>query len=278
MNRNPLPTRCAVLLLSLSALSACTTFPANDGISPPAVKASALPPATVKTGLDKAHALRGVGDYAGATRILGQLLIAMPDDARIVSEYGKVLTEMGRTKEAIDFLTRAAVLSPTDWTVQSSLGVAYDQIGEPAKAAGAYEAALKLKPGDPGVLNNYALSKAMAGDAAAAKILIEQAAARSDDPKIRGNRAMIASLSVTAPPALKPTARAEEKPQPPQAAPTGRITAKILPPTAAKSDKVVDAKYLRPSSDKPETVAKSGDKKAKNLGTIPALRLTADTQ
>ena len=103
--------------------------------------------------------------------------------------------------EAVNFLTRATQLQPTDWTVFSALGVAYDQIGNQDQAKVAYEHALALKPGEPSVLNNYALSRMLAKDTDMARSLAgraEIANAAAQDDKIARNIAMIRSMAPAA--------------------------------------------------------------------------------
>jgi Flp pilus assembly protein TadD len=152
-----------------------------------------------------AQALRLQGDYAGATKALAQLMLVAPDNANVVGEYGKALVQQGRPHDALDFLNRAVQLQSADWTLYSAMGVAYDQDGDYNKARVAYTQALALKPGNPGVLNNYALSRMQAGDLVGAHQLLAQAsAAASTDPKIARNAALLASLSPAAAAPAKP--------------------------------------------------------------------------
>ena len=73
--------------------------------------------------------------------------------------------------------------------------MAYDQADDHAHARAAYQHALTLKPGDPTVLNNYAVSRMLAGDLDGAQRLIAQAQSGSGDfPKIGNNVAMLASM------------------------------------------------------------------------------------
>jgi Flp pilus assembly protein TadD len=146
----------------------------------------------------QAQALRLAGNYPEAVKHLSQLMMVAADDPRVVSEYGKTLAQMGRPSEAVDFLTRAAQLQPTDWTLFSALGVAYDQSGNQDQAKVAYEHALALKPGEPSVLNNYALSRLLAKDTDMARSLAgraEIANAGGNDDKIARNIAMIRSMA-----------------------------------------------------------------------------------
>jgi Flp pilus assembly protein TadD len=162
-------------------------------------------PATPAQSLDEsilqAQTLRLSGNYPEAVKHLSQLMMVAADDPRVVSEYGKTLAQMGRPTEAVNFLTRATQLQPTDWTLFSALGVAYDQTGSQDQAKVAYEHALTLRPGEPSVLNNYALSRLLAKDTDMARTLAaraEIANATAKDEKIMRNIAMIRSMEPAA--------------------------------------------------------------------------------
>ncbi|MBN9572092.1 MAG: hypothetical protein J0H30_13925, partial [Alphaproteobacteria bacterium] len=49
-----------------------------------------------------------------------------------------------------------------DWTLYSAIGMAYDQKDDFANSKLAYDRALLLAPGEPAVLNNYAMSRMLA--------------------------------------------------------------------------------------------------------------------
>src|SRR5579872_2944001 len=152
----------------------------SDTPAPIAVKEVAKDkPATPAQSLDEsilqAQTLRQAGNYPEAVKHLSQLMMVAADDPRVVSEYGKTLAQMGRPAEAVNFLTRATQLQPADWTLFSALGVAYDQSGNQDQAKIAYEHALILKPGEPSVLNNYALSRLLAKDMDMARSLAGRA-------------------------------------------------------------------------------------------------------
>ena len=125
--------------------------------------------------------------------------------------------QQGRSGDAAQFLRRAVELQPNDWSIYSALGVAYDQLSDPLNAKLAYEHALALKPGEPAILNNYAMSRMLAGDTASARILMAQAqASGSTDPKIVRNLALLNSVApAPAMPARPPVpALASTPPQP----------------------------------------------------------------
>jgi Flp pilus assembly protein TadD len=218
----------AAALLVGSSLSACSTLGVGSGSTDTSAPKTAVKgntsahsmAADLDTQIHSAQALRASGDYAGATKALGQLMLVTPDDPRVVAEYGKTLVLAGRSKEALDFLKRAMQLAPGDYSVYSAVGVAYDQQGDYTSARAAYTQALALKPGDAGVLNNYALSRMQAGDAAGARQLMAQAqVGGASDPRIAQNVALIDSYApapASAPAAapLKTTAMAGNKATP----------------------------------------------------------------
>jgi len=221
-----LPRFAALLLIGVSA-AACSSFDGSTSSKPAATSSSAATPAKpgktlasdIDTQIRNAQALRAQGDYAGATRILAQLTLVAPDNPNVIGEYGKALVQLGRPHDALDFLNRAVQLQPSDWSLYSAIGVAYDQDGDYSKAKGAYQQALALRPGNPGVLNNYALSRMQAGDLVTAHQLLTQASASGADPKIARNVALLASLTP-----------AQSAAAPAKAAPASSVAKNTLPP------------------------------------------------
>ena len=178
--------------LSLDYLAALTSPSAteapSDAASAPYGEIASKLPHDLDGEIRRAQLLRASSDFPGAAHALSQLMLVAPDDPRVVGEYGKVLTQEGRTDDALAFLQRAVELQQDNWTLYSALGVAYDQHNEPAKAQTAYKQALALKPNDATVLNNYAMSLMLAGDLDRADALLHQAAASGGDfPKIASN-------------------------------------------------------------------------------------------
>jgi Flp pilus assembly protein TadD len=152
-------------------------------------------PANLDGEIRRAQLLRSKGYYQDAAHVLSQLMLVAPDDPRVVGEFGKVMAQEGHSRNALAFLKRASELQPNDWTIYSAMGVTYDQLDDRKNARAAYEHALALKPGDATVLNNYAVSRMLAGDLDGAQRLLAQASQTgSDYPKIASNLAMLASM------------------------------------------------------------------------------------
>ena len=163
--------------------------------------ATNLPATNLEDSIRQAQLLRLAAQYPEAIKHLSQLMMVASDDPRVISEYGKTLASMGRASDAVNFLTRAQQLQPTDWTIYSAIGVAYDQLGDQKNAQDAYEHALSLKPDEPSVLSNYAFSRMLAKDPEMARKLAARAesAGGANDVKIARNIAMIRSLAAETP-------------------------------------------------------------------------------
>ncbi|MEI9885283.1 MAG: tetratricopeptide repeat protein [Rhizomicrobium sp.] len=253
--RRLLLVRIAGLALCTSALAGCSAF--GGDTAPPAAASAADPTpmaADLTAAVLQAQALRASGDLEGATRILGQLMLAAPDDSRVVGEYGKLLVQKGSMADAVQFLRRAIELQPRDWTLYSALGVAYDQQNDHPNAKLAYEHGLALKPGEPALLNNYAMSRMLVGDTVAARTLLMQAqAAGASDPRIAQNIARLDAMAVpvAAPPVAAPPRAVAATPPlaprplvarndfPPVAPPAKSATAAPLPITRGGSQVVM---------------------------------------
>lgn len=223
-----LAVRIATIALCASALGGCGAFGGSDADSNDARANTAdnnnptMAP-DVEVSLRQAQTMRLAGDVAGATRIMGQLMLVYPDDPRVVGEYGKLLVQEKASHDAVAFLRRAIELQPNDWTIYSALGVAFDQTNDRGNAQQAYERALALKPGEAAVLNNYAMSRMLAGDPAGARTLLMQAqASGSADPRIASNLALLDKMSPL-PAATPATAFAA-------AAPPTPVTRAAMPP------------------------------------------------
>lgn len=70
--------------------------------------------------------------------------------------YGAVMARHGFWREAVFRFEKAAAEKPQDAQIQNDLAVAYESVGETAKALAAYKRALELAPNDQKIKRNYA--------------------------------------------------------------------------------------------------------------------------
>lgn len=149
----------------------------------------------IKAALNFARNLRMMGGARQAVAVLKDVVMKAPDDAGVLSEYGKALTGVGRSQDAIPFLARATQMDSSDWSTYSAYGVALDQAGNHDAARQNYETALKLSPGNATVESNIAMSHVLAGRIDQGEIILRRLVSRPDaTPQMRQNLAMIASL------------------------------------------------------------------------------------
>jgi len=145
--------------------------------------------------LNFARNLRMMGGARQAVAVLKDLVMKAPDDARVLSEYGKALTSAGRAKDALPFLSRSAQVNGDDWSTLSAYGVALDQTGDHKAARDSYEAALKLSPNNPFVESNMAMSNVLQGKIDKAEVVLRRLVARPDaTAQMRQNLAMVETL------------------------------------------------------------------------------------
>ena len=261
------PTKAFAIAVTLLPLYGCASVSASlEGLftpepSMPLGVAKAAPdakplidaPQNLEAALLEGQSARKNGDLNQAARVLSQLVLVAPDDARVVTEYGKTLAALGRSDDAVAFLERASQLAPADWSLYSALGVAYDQKGNYQAAQSYYDHALSLKPGDAGVLNNAALSHMQAGDLDGAEKLLHQVAPGTPDyPRIAQNLALLEKLKVAK--AVKqeaastPAPEAESAPStaPAVASAAAPVVSAVPPPPEVAQ---TPAPALRPSTD-----------------------------
>src|SRR5262245_37533163 len=103
----------ALLALGCILLAGCATQPLSTAEAQ-AKAADIAVPGNVEEAVRFAQLQRVNGDIDGAVRTLSQLVIAAPDDPRVLGEYGKVMVMQGRSDDALAFLQRAIQLNPND--------------------------------------------------------------------------------------------------------------------------------------------------------------------
>ncbi len=139
--------------------------------------------------------LRGLTQYAQAAAVLEATAAQHPHDLPLLAAYGKALADAGRPREAMVVLARAHTPDRPDWSVLSAQGSVADQLGDHAGAIDYYDAALKIRPGEPTVLSNMGLSYALAKNLPRAEEIMRLAAASPQaDMRVRQNYALVLSI------------------------------------------------------------------------------------
>lgn len=100
---------------------------------------------------------------------------AHPDDGRSLNDLGQVLVRMGRPKDAVTYLDRAAQLSPDTWSYQFNRARAYAQLQEWGQAVEGYRTAARLFPDDYPTQYNLAKAQQSSGDLQGAIASFEKA-------------------------------------------------------------------------------------------------------
>ena len=202
----------AALAAALAALGGCQTFGDVTG------SISAAPPAAASDGQLRAYAascqrryeanpgeksasiayaraLRALTRYKEATAVMQTAAVKAPKDEVVLGEYGKALADAGELAQAKDVLTRAYTPDNPRWDIMSVQGAVAEQLGDHAAAQQFYRDALKIAPGEPGVLTNMGLSLALAGQLPEAERALRQAVASPKaDAKMRGDLALVLGL------------------------------------------------------------------------------------
>jgi Flp pilus assembly protein TadD len=122
-----------------------------------------------------ARNMRFAGQAQDSIGVINRVIAKQGRTAPLLTELGKAYLAADQDNLALPTLLEAKQLAPNDWTILSTLGVAYDYQGNYADAREAYAQALIASPSNPTVLNNLALSQASSGDLDGAIATLEQA-------------------------------------------------------------------------------------------------------
>jgi tetratricopeptide (TPR) repeat protein len=98
----------------------------------------------------------GSGDLEQAINDFEELLKVAPDNAELLAQLGILHSAERKPQRAIERFTQALEVDKSMFPALRGRADAYLGIGKQAEAIADYEVALKLKPKDPGVLNNLA--------------------------------------------------------------------------------------------------------------------------
>lgn len=152
-------------------------------------------PGEKSASIDYARALRALTRYREAVAVMQTAAVKSPKDETILGEYGKALADAGELSQAKDVLTRAYTPDKPKWDILSAQGAVADLMGDHAAAMQFYRDALKIAPGEPGVLTNMGLSLALSRQLADAERVLRQAVASPKaDARMRGDLALVLAL------------------------------------------------------------------------------------
>ena len=142
-----------------------------------------------------ARSLRALTRYDEAVAVMQAAAVKAPKDEDVLGEYGKALADDGQLSQAKDVLTRAYTPDRPRWDVMSVQGSVADRLGDHAAAMQFYRSALKIAPGEPGILTNMAISYALMKQLPEAEQALRAAAASPKAaPRTRGDLALVLAL------------------------------------------------------------------------------------
>lgn len=141
------------------------------------------------------RSLRRLGRSTEAEALVERALKTIARNHVLLAEAGKVQLSLGKAMPAIDSLSRAEALGAKAWDIYTALAVAYDRVGMFDQAEARYRKALELSPDNAIVLNNFALSRAQAGDLDQAIENLRRASALPEaTPRMRQNLALFFAI------------------------------------------------------------------------------------
>jgi Flp pilus assembly protein TadD len=171
--------RCGLPIILLTALTTagCETGSRNHADVPVSSVGSydAATTFTPDEALRTAETLRDSGAYREALQVLARAHRRYPDNAAIMSAYGRLALLGGDDDRAEDLLQKAVAANPDDWQALSALGVLESRRGRQASAREALGKANAISKGEAVTLNNLAVSHLLAGQPASAIMLLRQA-------------------------------------------------------------------------------------------------------
>lgn len=103
----------------------------------------------------------GKNKFEEAVQVLEPAVKAVPDDFRVNFFLGIAYNRLNRPTDAVRVLERARELDPTNVDAAAQLAMVYDGLKMYEESDSLYEVALRLRPDNPLVLNNFAYSLAV---------------------------------------------------------------------------------------------------------------------
>jgi tetratricopeptide (TPR) repeat protein len=93
------------------------------------------------------------GDYPGAVRIYRRGLAVAPENVELLNAFGFALFQQGKSREAVDALTKAVAADPKHWKAHNNLALAAIDLGELELAEAHFRESLALSP-QPAIYND----------------------------------------------------------------------------------------------------------------------------
>lgn len=142
-----------------------------------------------------ARNLRYGGQPQSAADVMQMLLTRFPRDADLLIELGKDYLAADRLALAQRMLDQALATAPERWDAHAAMAVVLDAQERGIEARAAYGRALDLSPDNPSIMNNLALSLALAGQLdQALDTMIRAADMPTATAQIRQNLALLLAL------------------------------------------------------------------------------------
>jgi Flp pilus assembly protein TadD len=153
-------------------------------------------PTAAQPAINYAKNLKALGQKEQALNILQAAHKYHPSNRQLNSEYGRLALELEQYGAAQKLLEQADDPTRPDWRTISARGTVLAKQGKFNEAIPLFERALAVSPGQPSILNNLALARAMDGQPEKAEALLRQAAAEGSDnnPKINQNLSLVLGL------------------------------------------------------------------------------------
>ena len=152
-------------------------------------------PRDAAAAINYAQALRQIGQRAQAVAVLEQASMHNAGNMELAGAYGRALADVGRHEQALEVLTRAHTPDRPDWRILNAQGAVLDQLGRHQEAQNYYASALRIMPEEPSVLSNLGLSYVLSKNLPEAEATLKRASAgRGNDPRVRGNLALVVGL------------------------------------------------------------------------------------
>ncbi len=130
-----------------------------------------------------------------AVAVMRKTAILHPNDKTVLAAYGKSLASAGQYTAALDAIQRAQDPTSPDWRLISAEGAIYDQTGRSSEARQLYQKALSVRPNEPSILSNLAMSHVLENDLSTAESYLRTAVQQpAADSRVRQNLAMVVGL------------------------------------------------------------------------------------